>query len=108
MGLPTMRVQAVSDLLNIGALKARNSILWKNSGLNIVYEWTELGFRLMRQWKILGADREAELRAQIASVPKGQFPPLSLLMRPTDDSEKDQAPTKVPGGPRKEPAGSNA
>jgi hypothetical protein len=86
-----MRVQAVSDLLSVGALKTRNSIHTKESSLNIVYEWTELGFRLMRHWRILSAERESELRAQIASVPKDKFPPLPLLMHPKDGSKKEQA-----------------
>ena len=79
-----LRVLAVTDLQNMGALKARNSFAAPNGGLNIVYEWTELGFRLMRQWQILNADREAELRAQIASVPVNSFPPGHLLVHPDD------------------------
>lgn len=96
MGMLDMRTQGLTDLLSIGALKARN---WQraqegDSGLNIVYEWTELGFRLMRQWQIVSVEREAELRTQISSVPDGEFPPLSLLMHPSDASRTDEAATE--------------
>jgi hypothetical protein len=90
-GMPMldMRTEAVTDLLRIGALRARWSFPTERE-LGIVYEWTELGFRLMRQWNIVSREREAELRAQTASVPAGELPPMSLLAHPASAPQSEQ------------------
>jgi hypothetical protein len=93
MSFVDMRVEGATDLLRIRALKIRNTIL-AETGQSFVYQWTELGFRLMRSWRILSAEREAEMRAQIASVPVDELPPKTLLthlLRATCSGENSRA-----------------
>jgi hypothetical protein len=94
MGLVDMRVEGITDLLKIGALKGRHSFA-DESTHTIVYVWTELGLRLMRQWHMLTAERQAEMRSQIASVPENALPPQHLLMHPAHAEKKPIAPSPL-------------
>lgn len=83
------RTQALSDLLSLGALRVRNTLRPNEGiagGINVVYEWTELGFRIMRQLNVITATREQEMRAQMASVTADALPPSELMtLRPEEE-----------------------
>lgn len=85
-GMPIMdaRIHAASELLSYGALKNRHVIRQGvGKGVAIIYEWTELGLRMLLSLHAATPDRSRELRAQIASVPDGQIPPPELRDLPT-------------------------
>ena len=71
---------AVTELLAVGALVNRRVIPAKEaSGTNIIYQWTELGLKMMRVLGSVSAEQTNKLRQDIASVPPGMMPPLHLL-----------------------------
>jgi hypothetical protein len=84
-GMPTMdaRIHAATELLSVGALKNRNVVpQGERKGVALIYEWTELGLRMLLSLRAATPDRVRELRAQIASVPDGQIPPAALRESP--------------------------
>lgn len=77
-GMPIMdaRIHAASELLSYGALKNRHVIRQgAGRGVAVVYEWTELGLRMLQSLHAASQERIHQLREQIASVPIGQIPP---------------------------------
>lgn len=96
-GLPIFdcRVHAISELLSCGALKNRNIINPGNGkGVVVVYQWTELGLRMLMAVFAVDKSRAVELRGQIESVPTGVFPPKHLLSFP-GPTEASIAPTST-------------
>jgi hypothetical protein len=80
-GMPIMdaRIHAATELLSCGALKNRNVVpQGPGKGVALIYEWTELGLRMLLSLHAVTAERSQELRAQIASVPSGAIPPPAL------------------------------
>jgi hypothetical protein len=63
----------------VGALKNRNVIRRApGAGVAVIYEWTELGLRMLLSLHAATPERIRELREQIRSVPVGDIPPLTL------------------------------
>lgn len=86
-GMPIMdaRIHAASELLAIGALKNRNVIAQgPGKGVAVIYEWTELGIRMLVALHASSGERAQELRQQIASVPSQELPPPHLRDFPPD------------------------
>lgn len=82
-GIISQRELAISELSSLGALVTRQVIpAKKDSGLAIIYQWTELGLRLMSFWQAIDQRRYEEIKRQVASVAAGSFPPLELMTRP--------------------------
>lgn len=84
-GMPIMdaRIHALTELLAVGALKNRNVLpQGPGKGIAVVYEWTELGLRMLLNLYAASAERVSELRTQIASVKTGTVPPPALLDLP--------------------------
>lgn len=80
-GMPIMdaRIHAATELLACGALKNRHVIpQGPGKGTAVIYEWTELGLRMLLSLRAVTAERSRELRAQIASVTSGTIPPPEL------------------------------
>jgi hypothetical protein len=80
-GMPIMdaRIHAATELLSVGALKNRNVIRRApGAGVAVIYEWTELGLRMLLSLHAATPERIRELREQIRSVPVGDIPPLTL------------------------------
>lgn len=80
-GMPIMdaRIHAATELLSVGALKNRNVVRRApGSGAAVIYEWTELGLRMLLSLHAANAERTRELREQIRSVPVGEIPPPTL------------------------------
>jgi hypothetical protein len=80
-GMPVMdaRIHAATELLSCGALKNRNVIAQgSGKGVAVIYEWTELGLRMLLSLHAVTSERSRELRAQIASVPSQEIPPPAL------------------------------
>lgn len=80
-GMPIMdaRIHAASDLLATGAIKNRNVIQQGvGKGVAVIYEWTELGIRMLLALHAVSVERSVELRSQIASVPSHEIPPQAL------------------------------
>ncbi len=80
-GMPIMdaRIHAATELLACGALKNRHVVpQGPGKGTAVIYEWTELGLRMLLSLHAVTAERSRELRAQIASVPLGTIPPAEL------------------------------
>jgi hypothetical protein len=72
-------IQAVTELLSCGALKNRNVIpQGSGKGVAVIYQWTELGMRLLQAIDAIDADRAREMRDQIKSVPEKSLPPKEL------------------------------
>ncbi|MDN5941255.1 MAG: hypothetical protein L0H94_05165 [Nitrospira sp.] len=73
------RIHAATELLSYGALKNRH-VLRQGSGkgVAVIYEWTELGLRMLLSLYAITTERSQELRRQIASVPVGTVPPPAL------------------------------
>lgn len=81
-GMPIMdtRIHAATELLSCGALKNRNVIRHgKGKGVAVVYQWTELGLRMLVSIHAINPDRRKELNDQISAVPKGSIPPKELM-----------------------------
>ena len=84
-GMPIMdaRIHAATELLAAGALRNRNVVpQGAGKGIAMIYEWTELGLRMLLSLKAATPDRVRELREQMASVPEGTIPPASLRELP--------------------------
>lgn len=80
-GMPIMdaRIHAATELLSYGALKNRHVLpQGPGKGVAVIYEWTELGLRMLLSLHAITAERSRELREQIASVPLGTVPPPAL------------------------------
>ena len=85
-GMPIMdaRIHAATELLSVGALKNRNVIRRAaGNGVAVIYEWTELGLRMLLSLHAATAERARELREQIRSVPMGELPPPALRDLPS-------------------------
>jgi hypothetical protein len=92
--MPSMdaRIHAAAELLGAGALKNRNVIpQGPGKGVAVIYEWTELGIRMLIAIHAINIDRSKELRSQIASVPPHEVPPASLRDFPEDGPPEDDA-----------------
>lgn len=86
-GIFDSRQRAIDELLRVGALRARNVIgqaHHSKATLAIVYEWTELGYRLLLIWKAADASRIARMKELAASVPRDKLPPQPMLDLPKD------------------------
>jgi hypothetical protein len=80
-GMPMIdaRIHAATELLSFGALKNRHVVQQgAGKGGAIIYEWTELGLRMLLSLQAVTVERSRELRTQIASVPFGSIPPPAL------------------------------
>lgn len=80
-GMPIMdaRIHAATELLSYGALKNRHVLpQGPGKGVAVIYEWTELGLRMLLSLHAITSERSRELREQIASVPLGTVPPPAL------------------------------
>lgn len=80
-GMPIMdaRIHAATELLTCRALKNRNVIpQGPGKGVAVLYEWTELGLRMLLSLFAVTVERARELRLQIASVAPGAIPPPEL------------------------------
>ena len=89
-GMPMMdaRIHAATELLSYGALKNRNVLpQGPSKGVAVIYEWTELGLRMLQSLYAVTEERSRELRTQIASIAAGVIPPQEL---------RDFAETKPP------------
>lgn len=90
MPLVDARIHAATELLACGALKNRHVVRQgAGKGVALVYEWTELGLRLLASLQAATPERVQEIRRQVASVPPGQLPPPVLrdLPDPTPAEE---------------------
>jgi len=101
-GMPLLdsRIHAATELLACGALRNRNVIQQGiGKGVAVVYQWTELGLRMLVSMHAIDQDGQKELARKIASVPEGKMPPGELLVSQkseTSPSEaKDDASQKV-------------
>jgi hypothetical protein len=82
-GLMDRIIHAISELLSLGALENRN--VWSQGngkGVAVIYQWTELGLRMLVAINAINQERKKELTAQIASVPKNTVPPQELRSFP--------------------------
>jgi len=99
MGIMPTMIHAAAELLVCGALKNRNVIPHgSGKGVVVVYQWTELGLRMMLSIGAINQDRRKELTDQIAAVPKG-IPPQKLMDFPKSEivpgETKVDAPQEV-------------
>ena len=81
-GMPILdaRIHAVTELLTCRALKNRNVLpQGAGRGVAVVYQWTELGIRMLSSLHAVTPECSRELAAQIASVPDSDIPPKNLL-----------------------------
>lgn len=95
-GMPIFdcRVHALSELLSCGALKNRNVVnQGAGKGVVVLYQWTELGLRMLSAIHAIDTARANELRNQIEGVPEDAFPPPELRTIP--------APTQEPASPER-------
>jgi len=91
MPLMDARIHAAAELLECRALKNRNVIRQGDGkGVAVIYEWTELGLRMLGSLHAASADRRQEMAKQIASVEKGKIPPAKLRALP----EPSRAPSR--------------
>lgn len=77
-GMPFLdtRIHAASELLSLGALKNRNVLSQgEGKGVAVIYEWTEIGLRMLLSLYAVTPARSKEMRMQIASVPSNEIPP---------------------------------
>ena len=88
------RIHAATELLACGALKNRNVIRQgPGKGIAVIYEWSELGLRMLMSLHAVSPDRQKELKAQIASVRPGEIPPQELLV--LAELEPPSAPREI-------------
>lgn len=79
MPLMDARIHAATELLSCGALKNRNVLpQGQDKGVAVIYEWTELGLRMLLSLRAVTESRARELRTQIDAVAPGAVPPPSL------------------------------
>ncbi len=76
------RIHAATELLSCGALKNRNVLRNVKGGVEIVYQWTELGLRMLLSVHAITQERGKELAAQIASAPENGLPHKELMEFP--------------------------
>lgn len=91
-GMPIMdaRIHAATELLSCGALKNRHVVpQGPGKGIGVIYEWTELGLRMLLSLRAVTTERSRELRTQIVSVQPGEIPPREL---------RDLPEVKAPAG----------
>lgn len=91
-GMPIMdaRIHATTELLSIGALKNRNVIRQgSDKGVIVIYEWTELGLRMLQSLHAVSVERLIELKSQITSVPPDVLPPPALRDFPNATAQSD-------------------
>lgn len=84
-GMPILdaRIHAATELLSYGALKNRNVISQgADKGVAVIYEWTEIGLRMLLSLHAVTSERSREMRKQIASVPPHEIPPPALRELP--------------------------
>lgn len=85
LGVMDARIHAATELLTTGAIKNRHVIpQGPGKGVAVVYEWTELGLRMLAALHAAKVERVNEMRSQIRSVPAGDVPPENLLNFPDD------------------------
>lgn len=95
-GMPIMdsRIHALTELLNCGALRNRNVVGGQGvakKGVAVIYQWTELGLRMLLSLHAINEDRLQTLKAQIASVPIDGIPPQELRDFPGEGKPPDSA-----------------
>jgi hypothetical protein len=96
-GMPVMdaRLHAASELLSYRALRNRHVVRQgEGKGIAVVYEWTELGLRMLHSLHAASPERLRLLQEQIASVPLEQFPPPELRDLPFAATE-EKAPVDM-------------
>jgi hypothetical protein len=96
-GMPVMdtRIHAITELLSYRALKNRNVVpQGDGKGVAVIYQWTELGLRLLLSIHAINQDRLKELSKQISEAPEDSIPPRELIAFPE--------PTVVPAESKKE------
>jgi hypothetical protein len=81
MPLLDARIHAVTELLSCRALKNRN-VIPQPKGMAVIYQWTELGLKMLLSLHAISSQRKKELEAQINSVPDNEIPPQILLDLP--------------------------
>ena len=87
-GLYSRHSAAIGELQSIGALVARNVFPPQDGhGVAVIYQWSELGLRLMRKWQAIDDGRLIEMRRQIASVPLERLPPPELRNFPAAEAK---------------------
>jgi len=90
MGIFDARTHAATELLSTGALKNRNVIpQGTGKGVAVIYEWSELGIRMLVAIHAASETRAAALRSQITSVPSDKLPPPALIDLPNDAAQKN-------------------
>jgi len=95
-GMPIMdaRIHAATELLGFGALRNRNVIpQGVGKGVAVIYQWTELGLRMLLSLHAVTEGRRAEMVTQIASVPDDSLPPQNLLDFPKSEPEPTKSET---------------
>lgn len=100
MPIMDCRVHAATELLCCGAIINRNFIRQGyDKGVTVVYQWTELGLRMMLSVGTINQERRKELADQIASVPQTGIPPQELMDFPKSEivpvETKVEAPQEV-------------
>jgi hypothetical protein len=101
-GLVGLHTTAVTELLNVGALKGRHVQTNESGAPSIVYESTDVGLRLLLAWKAVDAGRYSEMRQQIKSVPKDEVPPQSLLSFRESNPPRHRS-SRIRGSRRRQP-----
>jgi hypothetical protein len=96
MPIMDARIHAATELLAAGALKNRHVVpQGPGKGIAVIYEWTELGLRMLLSLRAATPDRIRELRSEIASVPDGMIPPARLRDLPDTKSNGEQVPVDM-------------
>lgn len=94
MPIMDCRIHAATELLNCGALTNRNVIpQGEGKGVAVLYQWTELGMRMLLSIHAIDANRRKQLADQISSVPEGALPPKELTMSPEAETPRPKAGT---------------
>lgn len=79
------RIHAATELLNCGAIKNRN-VIPQQPGTVVIYQWTELGLRMLLSLHAITPERKDEIIAQIASVSPNDIPPQELREFPPEET----------------------
>lgn len=83
MPMMDARIHAATDLLSYGALRNRHVMpQGHGKGVAVIYEWTELGLRMLLSLHAITLERFRELKEQIVSVAPGTLPPRALMEVP--------------------------
>lgn len=93
MPIMDSRIHAITELLGCGAVKNRH-VIPQQPGMVVIYQWTELGLRMLLSFHAITLQRKIELAEQIASVPDSEAPPQELLDLPPKQpvTEKEEPP----------------